>query len=98
MARFGPLYLNYGRWDGAQLVPRRWVEDSISPHTPGYGYLWWLRDVNGVSTFSAAGRGGQLIVCVPDADLLVVVASTAGDRYRDPWRLLEQFVIPAVIR
>jgi hypothetical protein len=25
-----------------------WVEDSVSPHIPGYGYQWWLRDLNGV--------------------------------------------------
>ena len=98
MARFGLLYLNRGRWNGAQIVPTRWVEESVTPHTPGYGYLWWLRDVNGVFVFSAAGRGGQHIFCVPEHELVVVVASEPGERFRDPWPLLEDFVLPAVAR
>ena len=98
MARFGLLYLNGGQWNGAQIISTQWVEDSVAPHTPGYGYLWWLRDVNGVFVFSAAGRGGQHIFCVPEHDLAVVVASKPGERFRDRWPLLEEFVIPAVAR
>ncbi len=98
MARFGYLYLNGGQWDGEQIVPKQWVEDSVSPHTPGYGYQWWLRDVNGVFVFSAVGQGGQHIFCIPQKDLVVIVASKLGSRYRDRWSLLEEFVIPAVVR
>jgi CubicO group peptidase (beta-lactamase class C family) len=98
MARFGYLYLNGGQWDGEQIIPQKWVEDSVSPHTPGYGYQWWLRDVNGVFAFSAVGQGGQHIFCVPQKDLVVVVASKLGSRWRDRWSLLEEFVIPAVVR
>jgi CubicO group peptidase (beta-lactamase class C family) len=96
MARFGYLYLNDGRWDGAQIIPKKWVENSVSPHTPGYGYQWWLRDVKGVFVFSAVGQGGQHIFCIPDKDLVVVVASRLGRRWRDRWLLLEEFVIPAI--
>ena len=97
MARFGYLYLNGGQWDGKQIIPQQWVEDSVSSHTPGYGYQWWLRDVNGVFAFSAVGLGGQHIFCIPQKDLVVVVASRLGDRYQDRWRLLETFVVPAVV-
>ena len=38
MARFGFLYLNRGQWDGGQIIQQEWIEDSISPHTPDYGY------------------------------------------------------------
>jgi CubicO group peptidase (beta-lactamase class C family) len=96
MARFGYLYLNGGQWDGEQIIPKRWVEDSVTPHTPGYGYQWWLRDVNGLCVFSAVGQGGQHIFCVPQEDLVVVVASKLGSRWRDRWLLLEEFVVPAV--
>jgi len=98
MARFGLLYLNGGQWDGEQIIPKKWVEDSVSSHTPGYGYQWWLRDVNGVFTFSADGRGGQHIFCIPQKDLVVVIASQPDGRWRDRWPLLEEFVIPAVVR
>jgi CubicO group peptidase (beta-lactamase class C family) len=98
MARFGYLYLNGGQWDGEQIISTKWVEDSVSPHTPGYGYQWWLRDVNRVFAFSAVGQGGNHIFCIPHKDLVVVVASKPGARWRDRWLLLEEFVIPAVVR
>jgi CubicO group peptidase (beta-lactamase class C family) len=97
MARFGYLYVNGGQWDGEQIIPKQWVEDSISAHTPGYGYQWWLRDVNGVFCFSAVGQGGQHIFCLPQIDLVVVVVSKMGSRWRDRWVLLEEYVIPAVV-
>jgi CubicO group peptidase (beta-lactamase class C family) len=34
MAKFGLLYLQKGQWEGQQIVPADWVEDSIYP----YGY------------------------------------------------------------
>jgi microcystin degradation protein MlrC/CubicO group peptidase (beta-lactamase class C family) len=58
MARLGYLMLREGTWDGRQLVPRDWVQESTSLITPqadmnpesrreapfGYGYLWWVFD------------------------------------------------------
>jgi CubicO group peptidase (beta-lactamase class C family) len=98
MARFGYLYLNGGQWDAKQILPKNWVEDSVSPHTPGYGYQWWLRDLNGVFVFSAVGQGGQHIFCIPQKELVVVLTSKPGSRWRDRWPLLEEFIIPAVVR
>jgi CubicO group peptidase (beta-lactamase class C family) len=97
MARFGYLYLNNGEWDGEQVVPKSWVVDSISPHTLGYGYQWWLRELKGVSVFSADGQGGNHIICVLQKDLVVVVASKPRARWREPWSLIEDIVIPAVV-
>ena len=94
--KIGYLYLNRGQWDGEQIIPKQWIEDSVSSHTPDYGYQWWLRDVKGVFVFSAVGQGGQHIFCVPERDLVVVVASRLSSRYQDRWPLLEELVIPAV--
>jgi CubicO group peptidase (beta-lactamase class C family) len=58
LARVGWLMLRQGNWDGHQLVPRDWVEDTTRVVTPaldmhppglrkgpmGYGYLWWVWD------------------------------------------------------
>lgn len=96
MARFGYLYLNGGQWDGQQIIPAQWVEDSITPHTPDYGYQWWLRDLNGLFAFSAVGFGGNHIFCIPQKELVVIVASKPNSRWRDRWSLLEDIVIPAV--
>jgi len=96
MVRFGYLYLKGGQWDGGQLIPKKWVEDSIFPHTPEYGYQWCLRDVNGVFTFSAIGQGGNHIFCVPQENLVIVFASKPTARWQDRWPLLEVCVIPSV--
>jgi CubicO group peptidase (beta-lactamase class C family) len=58
MARIGYLMLREGNWKGKQIVPRAWVKESTTLHTPrlemnperhragafGYGYLWWVFD------------------------------------------------------
>ncbi len=49
-ARFGQLFLQNGQWEGRQIVPAEWVEESTAPwsassvYVPGtyYGYMWWV--------------------------------------------------------
>jgi CubicO group peptidase (beta-lactamase class C family) len=44
-AKFGQLYLNGGSWQGAQVVPRAWVDESTQPLLPSnYGeyYSDWF--------------------------------------------------------
>jgi CubicO group peptidase (beta-lactamase class C family) len=97
MARFGYLYIKGGQWEGEQIISKEWIDDSITAHTPEYGYQWWLRDVKGVFVFSAVGQGGNHIFCIPQEDLVVVIASRLGSRWQDRWLLLEQFILPAVL-
>lgn len=48
MATFGRLFLNSGEWQGEQLVPADWVEESTtvqferSSGSADYGYQWWV--------------------------------------------------------
>jgi CubicO group peptidase (beta-lactamase class C family) len=46
LARFGQLYLDDGRVDRQQILPRSYVEASVggpgSELNAAYGYLWWL--------------------------------------------------------
>jgi CubicO group peptidase (beta-lactamase class C family) len=90
MMRFGLLYLNKGRVGNKQVIPQAWVEAStaqqarldywdILPNANGYGYFWWRRKTNGHQTFFASGAMGQLIVVVPDLEM-VIVAGTLLDR------------------
>jgi CubicO group peptidase (beta-lactamase class C family) len=87
LARFGQLYLQNGRWDGRQLIPADWVEESTRPHTDdgdgtGYGYMWWTYrpgsftakyPMLGQQTFYRAwGTGEQGLWVIPGAELVVV--------------------------
>ena len=77
LARFGYLMLRGGNWNGTQIIPSSWVEESTRSYSDadgaGYGYLWW---VNGfglpVRTFSAQGALAKYVVVIPDRELVVV--------------------------
>ncbi|PRO66944.1 serine hydrolase domain-containing protein [Alkalicoccus urumqiensis] len=82
MARFGQLYLQEGRWDGRQIVPEWWVEESTKPqkdvpsnNVMDYGYLWWTASDGpfaDLDMYSAVGRYGQSIDIIPELDLVFV--------------------------
>ncbi len=77
-AKFGRLYLNQGEWNGKQVVPASWVEQSTRMDTTTdpaeyYQYFWWV-DVSRPERgrFMARGNLGQFIYVVPDKDLVIV--------------------------
>lgn len=98
MARFGLLYLNQGRWNGRAVVPRSWVLDSTRPHKRiDYGLMWpYLPKEWGGPVVHALGYGGQLIAIVPDANVVIVIASTIENRENDVVRYLREVLLPAV--
>ncbi|HEX5327642.1 MAG TPA: serine hydrolase, partial [Acetobacteraceae bacterium] len=79
-ARIGQLVLNRGVWDGARVLPERWVEESLAPCPikPGYGFLWWLNgsgDQPSASreSFFAVGAGGNQIWIDPAHGIVAVL-------------------------
>jgi len=85
LAKIGFLYLNNGFWNGQSIVPEHWVKESIGQQIQadthpiygkfGYGYQWWVKRIDGCSSFRAWGRRGQFIVVVPELDLVIAVTS-----------------------
>ena len=81
-AKFGRLYLNNGNWNGKQIVPAVWVEESTKPDTISdpanfYQYLWWITawetkpgDVH--YRYVAVGDHGQYIHVFPEQQLIFV--------------------------
>jgi CubicO group peptidase (beta-lactamase class C family) len=102
LAKLGYLYLNGGRWDGAQVVPADFVAASTRPQSdvhvgPGrYGYQWWVTNETGHDSFRAMGFGGQLIQVIPELDLVVVITSEPGQEHSDPANLVGTTIAPAV--
>jgi CubicO group peptidase (beta-lactamase class C family) len=79
-ARFGELFLQNGRWDGKQIIPQKWIEQSTASHSttdiPGtsYGYLWWIEeDFKGFRMYYASGIRGQRICVIPSSGIVVAV-------------------------
>ena len=85
-ARIGQLMLQKGAWNGKQVVPERWVAESLTPCAlnPVYGLLWWLNTGHGryksapENSFFASGAGGNLTFVSPDHELVAVM------RWLDP--------------
>lgn len=84
MARFGYLYLNEGMWEGEQVISLEWVKDSLTSHikandTQDYGYLFWIEEITDTvnnktySMFQAYGSGGQIIMVIPELDMVIVI-------------------------
>jgi CubicO group peptidase (beta-lactamase class C family) len=88
-ARFGKLYLDSGRWNGAQLVPEDFVLQSVRPSKlmdesgkpdDSYGYAWWLLKHKGLDAFYARGILGQYIIVIPAENMVIVRLGKKRDK------------------
>jgi CubicO group peptidase (beta-lactamase class C family) len=84
LARIGNLYLQDGMWERKRILPEGWVGESTAPRMvvssqPGlernYGYQWWSLPYGPgrKRAFAAIGYGGQLLLVVPEHDLVAVL-------------------------
>lgn len=82
LALFGQLYLQRGQWQGRQLVPAQWVDESTAPvsvtnaeYGLAYGMLWSSL-VPGPDqerpSFYHAGVGVHMLGVYPDLGLVMV--------------------------
>lgn len=74
-ARFGRLYMDYGSWNGQQLLDSSFVARSIQPRfedAPEYGYGLWLTQFANREIFYLRGILGQYVVVIPEDNLIVV--------------------------
>ncbi|GAB0166597.1 serine hydrolase [Lysinibacillus sp. CTST325] len=97
MARFGYLYLNKGIWDDNRVLSETWIRESKEMNHNNYGYLWWLRQEDGLSTYSAMGDGGNMICCIPKLNMVVAISSEFIMNPRDRWPLMKEYIIQAVL-
>ncbi|WP_417456670.1 serine hydrolase domain-containing protein [Kordiimonas sp.] len=77
MLKIGVMMLNGGKHGGKQIVPPPWLEAMSQKHggsdAGDYGYLTWLRELDGRKYISADGDGGQYINIFPHEGLVVVM-------------------------
>lgn len=80
-ARFGQLLLDTGAWKGTQLLDKAFVTRMVTPQNrlteevdaDFYGYQLWLGHTDdGHDFFMMEGLRGQMVIAVPDLDLVVV--------------------------
>jgi CubicO group peptidase (beta-lactamase class C family) len=87
IARFGQMYLQYGMWQGKQLVPEAWVKEATAYHIDnssntnidsqqGYGYQFWRCRHD---AYRADGAFGQFAIVMQQQDAVLATTSAVGD-------------------
>ena len=103
MAKFGLMIANRGEYDGRQIVPAEWLEESLQTYSKKtwkyrvgpnwkdneYGYQWWSIKAGNYRYHLAWGHGGQQIVIVDELDLVVVLLADALylQHGDEPWQI-----------
>lgn len=84
MVRFGEMYRNRGRHRGNPVLTPEWIDQSwtVLGHSKetghGYGFGWFIWNVDGHDVFYARGYGGQMIFIVPKLELTCAITSNPG--------------------
>ncbi len=107
MLKLGQLFLSGGSWNGTQVIRREWTEVATradsTVNAPAEGYHWHLNTLTAGNhqwrEYEANGNGGQLIIVLPELD--VVVGFIAGNynnygtwsKFRT--ELTPRYIIPA---
>lgn len=109
-AKYGQLYQNQGIWNGQQILPKDWVEKSLSHQMEiakdeYYGYLFWNKTYQvagkGYEVYYCSGNGGNKIIVFKDQPLVIVITATA---YNKPYGhsqvdlMIRDYLIPAVLK
>ena len=84
MASFARFVMNYGKWNGEQILNEAYLREATSPVVDndfrgfdyyaarGYGYQFWCLGEEG---FFFNGMGCQLTICIPKLDLIFSITS-----------------------
>ncbi|MEK4062260.1 MULTISPECIES: serine hydrolase domain-containing protein [unclassified Paenibacillus] len=103
LAKVGIVLLGGGLYKGQQMIPQNWLEDAFTAQTPGYpayghyGYQFWNGMMSSQPYVLAHGHGGQQLLLLPKLDAAVIfTAESAVSRWKNPRRLVEQYIIPAM--
>jgi CubicO group peptidase (beta-lactamase class C family) len=114
--KLGQLYLDHGTWNGHRVVSADWVGRSTATHSVfdpqadydsphEYGFGWHINSLHAANrvfrVYSAGGNGGQIVMAIPDLDLVI---GFNGGSYGEflkwyPWglQLVPKHIIPSAL-
>jgi CubicO group peptidase (beta-lactamase class C family) len=96
LAKFGQFYLQKGKWNGKQLLPKKWVEEATSVKIYQNPDLTQSKrdssrdDVQGYcyqfwrarhNSYQANGASGQFVLVMPDKDAVVIFTANSPDMW-----------------
>jgi len=80
-ARIGKLYMNFGNWNGNQILDSSYAKDATSianlldedgNSNINYGYQFWMTNYKDMHIYYVRGLWGQYVICIPDLDMIIV--------------------------
>ena len=80
-ARLAKLYMNFGNWNGQQIIDSNYVVQATSSadllkkdgkKNINYGYHFWISNHNELKIYYMRGLWGQYIICIPDKKMIIV--------------------------
>ncbi len=88
-AKFGRLYLNRGNWNGKQIIPESWIDQSLrsskeSGQRLTYHYNWGIGPKK-YGSFYAIGLYGQFIYMYPEKNVIIVRFGKTDLNYNPPF-------------
>lgn len=103
LSRFGLLYLNDGKLDTTQLIPKQWIFDSLQRYSEdawrlrvgrnfkdiGYGFQWWSVRAGNQFYNLAWGHGGQQVALLEEQNMVIIfTADPLKAQYGGgPWKI-----------
>jgi CubicO group peptidase (beta-lactamase class C family) len=82
MARFGLLTLRKGNWNGKQIIPEDWINQSLTPTTAntGYGFMNYFLNTDKkmypsapATAYAHIGNGTNAIYVDRENDIVAVI-------------------------
>jgi len=107
MARFGLLYLRKGNWNGRQIIPQEWIDESTQAYSTvseemgvGYGYMWNVAKPKGPfaqlfdehNAFFHTGIGIHTLAVIPGLKLVYIYRYDTDGPFQDPGNATIQLV------
>jgi CubicO group peptidase (beta-lactamase class C family) len=101
-AKIGRLYLNKGKYNGKQVVPEHWVDQSINIGSEkpasakgwqksAHHYLWWIPQEGDNGDYAAEGMLGQrLYIDLKTNTIIVQFADHGAGNY--PYRKISRYL------
>jgi CubicO group peptidase (beta-lactamase class C family) len=88
-AKYGRLYLNRGNWNGKQIIPESWIDQSLQSSKESgqrltYHYNWGIGPEK-YKSFFAIGLYGQFIYVYPEKNVIIVRFGKADLNYNPPF-------------
>ncbi len=111
LALIGQLLLNKGSWNGLQIVPQDWINEStqksisVNPNYD-YGYYWWrFSDQNPVvqslpvnDLYFAWGYSDQFLFVIPSYNMEVIITADNHENDYPIFNILKDYVFEAVLK